>query len=182
MSNQLELEFLSHDSWHQILAAHNRYTESGGKEGQIADLSAYEIEDFDFSGLDLSSINARGSVFTRCRFIGCDLYGVNFNDSSLVSSDFRESNLGKVEFYNVDASGACFDNANMGSAEFYQANLRGATFHGTNLRGSSFSDCDLTNAIFNGANLEYASVTNNKEDRTSWADVKGMSAANTKRL
>lgn len=169
---------LSHDELRRMLAEHERYNVSEGKEGQQADLSGYLVEDFDFSGLDLSDIlHARVSVFTRCRFVGCDLYGVSFSGSSAIGADFREAILVKAEFYEADVSGACFDGAKMVRAEFIEANLRGATFRHADLHNSTISKCDLTNAIFDGAELEYSALRDNKEEGASWINVKGRSIA-----
>lgn len=173
MSSQIEVEVLTHAALRDILAEHELYKKSEGKQGKQADLGAYIIEDYDFSGLNLSEINARGSVFTRCRFIGCDLYGTYFSDSSLVDTDFSDAMLKKAEFYDADASGACFDGAKLIRAEFIGAKLRAATFRNADLHSATISDCDLTSAVFDGAGLEYAALRDNTEDGTSWANVRG---------
>lgn len=176
-TNEIKLKVLSNEAVRCILEEHERFKASSGKQGRLADLSVYCIEDFDFSGLELSSIKACASVFVRCCFVGCDLSGSCFNDSKFIAANFRNSYLWKAEFYNVEAKDAQFDNVDAGSAEFDQTNLVGATFRGANLRGASIIDCDLTNAIFDGADLENASVVNNIGSGTSWKNVKGRSVA-----
>jgi uncharacterized protein YjbI with pentapeptide repeats len=168
---------LSNAELQSILESHKLYNESSGKEGQLANLSAYVIEDAEFSGLDLSEVQARGSIFIRCRFVDCLLYRVYFNNSSLISANFRGALLSKAEFFGANASGACFDYAKMNQAEFIEANLRNATFRNAELIGSIISECDLTGAIFDGANIEHAGIADNTEDGTSWVNVKGYNVA-----
>lgn len=168
-----KLRFLNYDEVTRMLERHALYNKSNGKEGKQADLSACRIEDFDFSKHDLEDVaHARESIFIRCNFSGCDLYSINFNDSELIEANFRAANLGKADFSYANASNACFDEANLGSAEFARTYLHGATFRNANLGGASFVECDLTNAVFDGADLENASINDNIENGTSWAEVK----------
>lgn len=46
-----------------MLERHVLNLESHGREGQQADLSCYIISDYDFSGLNLSSIQAQDTTF-----------------------------------------------------------------------------------------------------------------------
>ena len=150
MSYQVEREALSHDALKHMLSEHQRYKTTHGEEGKQADLSAYAIEGFDFSGLDLSEIHAQSSVFTRCRFIECDLYAVDFSGSSVRQADFSNAMLAKASFYEADVSGARFDNAKMTQVEFIKANLRGASFRDADLSSYIISECDTTDAVFDG--------------------------------
>ncbi|MBR8828181.1 MAG: pentapeptide repeat-containing protein [Gomphosphaeria aponina SAG 52.96 = DSM 107014] len=165
---------LDHNTLNSILEKQCLYHTSEGKLGKLADLSAYIIEEFDFSQMHLSDIIAIGSVFIRCKFINCELYGTIFDESKFITVNFKNSNLGKAQFYGVEAKNACFDDTNCSSAEFDESNLSGATFRNANLRGTSFTDCDLSNAVFDGADLEYASIVNNIEYGTSWKNVKAI--------
>ena len=175
MKKKIELEFLTHTKLNSILEKQSVYQSSEGKIGGLADLSAYIIEDFDFSGIDLSDITAIDSVFTRCKFINCELYGAILSKSKFIDVNFRGASLGKVDFYRVEAKNVCFDNTNCSSAEFDEANLSGATFRNANLGGASFVDCDLRDAVFDGADLTNLSTGgNNKLDNTSWSNVKGQ--------
>lgn len=154
MSDKVTHERLSNDDLQRIIAEHQRYKATDGKQGRQADLSVYTIEDFDFSGLDLSEIHAQSSIFTRCRFIGCDLYAVDFSNSSLRDADFSNSTLAKASFYEVDARGARFDHAKMSQVEFIKSDLRGASFRDADLSSYIISECDTTDTNFEGTPVE----------------------------
>ena len=126
-----------------MLLAHKQYGDSGGKTGEIIDLSGYTIENFSFNGLDLSSIDARVSVFKQCSFSECDLYGIHFNDSMLFDVDFRGANLRKSELHEANINQVCFDEANLSESEFIDAILCDTTFRSTDLVGCIITDCDL---------------------------------------
>ena len=171
--NTDKLEIIDHESLRRLLEKHDLYKKSGGKSGEMVDLSCYLIEDYDFSGMNLSEIHARSSVFRRCRFVGAKLFGIHFNDSCIAESDLSEATLVKAELINTDARGACFNAANMCRAELVDTNLSGASFRGADLSCSTISGCDLSNTVFDGADLKSADLANNNEHKTSWVDVQG---------
>ena len=174
MKEKVKLEFLDRAALNFILKQQSIYLASGRKIGESADLSASIIEEFDFSGIDLSSIFAIGSIFIRCKFINCELYGAVLDESQFINANFRGANLGKTNFYQVKAKNVCFDNTNCGSAEFDEADLNSATFRNANLNGASFVDCDLSNAIFDGAKLTNLSTGGaNKWNNTSLLNITG---------
>lgn len=174
MEEKIKPRFLAYDSLNSMLEEHYIYQTSLGKLGKRVDLSICVIEDFDFSGIDLSNIFAIGSIFNRCKFRNCDLYGTIFDESKFIGADFSGANLGKANFYQVVAKNACFDNTNC-AAEFDESNLSGSTFRNVNFGGASFVDCDLTDAIFDGADLtDISTGGDNKLDNTSWFNIKGQ--------
>ena len=167
---KIEPEFFTHDKVNGILETYQTFE---GKHEHNSALSACIVEDFDFSGIELSDILAIGSTFIRCKFIGCDLNTANLSKSKFIAADFSRANLCKANFYRVEAKNACFDRTNCGGAEFDEANLSGATFRNVDFGGASFVDCDLSNAIFDGSDLTYVSAGINRLDNTSWLNVKG---------
>ncbi|MBR8839107.1 MAG: pentapeptide repeat-containing protein [Stigonema ocellatum SAG 48.90 = DSM 106950] len=172
--NQQIAEPLSHNALRQILKEHAFYINSGGTQGQAADLSLYSIENFDFSNLDLSGVPAQSTVFLRCQFINTDLSGANFDRTCAPSADFRGANLVKAQFYMADLRAACFDKANLTRSEFIKSNLCSASFRAANLCAVSISESDLNEAIFDGSDIEWASFKNNQDKGVSWYDTKGL--------
>ena len=98
MKEKIEPKFLTHDELNSIVKTYRTFE---GKHEQSSALSACIVEDFEFSGIDLSGVFAIGSTFIRCKFINCDLYSTIFDESKFTNVDFRGANLGKVEFYQV---------------------------------------------------------------------------------
>jgi uncharacterized protein YjbI with pentapeptide repeats len=167
-------EPLSHAALQQILDEHALYINSGGLQGQPADLSLYSIEDFNFSELNLSGVTAQSTLCFRCKFVNTDLSGANFDRTIAPGADFRGANLVKAQFYMADLREACFDTANLTRSEFIKSNLRSASLREANLRAASISESDLNQAIFDGANIEWTSFRDNQDEGASWQDTKGL--------
>ena len=96
MEEKIELRFLNRKQLNSIVESYQTFEE---KLEQRSALSACIVEDFDFSGIDLSNIFAIGSIFIRCKFIDCELYGAIVDESQFINADFRGANLGKANFY-----------------------------------------------------------------------------------
>jgi hypothetical protein len=93
------------------------------------------VNDADFAGYQLPSVD----------FYYSKLSGANFERANLENTDFREANLFKASMKN--------------------ANLSGASFQGADLRAVDFSGADLTNACLwkvklDNVNLEGAIIKN----------------------
>jgi uncharacterized protein YjbI with pentapeptide repeats len=163
---------LSHTEIQQMLDAHQKYFSSKREEGQKLDLTGYIIEGFDFSGLELPSLSARISIFIRCDFKNCNLYGAYFNGSEFTDVDFSDANLAKVEFNEIKAKKTCFDRAKLYQAEFMYCKFADVSFLNADLNSSIISDSELIRTCFGGADIEGAAIDNNKEDGTSWGNLK----------
>ncbi len=168
---------LSHIELQKMILEHQKYRSSKGKEGKLIDLSDYVIEDFNFSGQDLNCINARISIFLRCKFTNCDLSGSYFSDSEFIDVDFSDAMLVKTELYDVKARNTCFDRANLRRAEFMGAELVDVSFRNADLGGGILTESELIRTIFDGANIAGAAVDENQETDTSWINVNGMREA-----
>jgi uncharacterized protein YjbI with pentapeptide repeats len=80
---------LTHEEVRELLRKHALHVSSAGKDGELADLSGCQIEDFDFGGAKLVDVHAQGSVFLRCRFAGADLYHGTWTGTRAPGADFR---------------------------------------------------------------------------------------------
>jgi uncharacterized protein YjbI with pentapeptide repeats len=167
-------KFLSHADLNEMLSKHNLYLSSTAKEeGEIMNLTGYIIENFDFSGQDLSSINARISIFNRCKFICCDLCYTYFNGSEFIDVDFSDVVLVKAELYNVKVKNTCFDGSNLRRAEFMSTQLIDVSFRNADLGEGILSESELIRTIFDGENIVGAAIDENRETDTSWLNVNG---------
>lgn len=91
------------------------------------------IEQRDFSGRELMSLQAGGR----------DLQQLNARGAMLRNADFRNANL----------RGANFAHANLSNAHLHSADLRRADFRGADLEGADFSGADLRAADLRNASL-----------------------------
>jgi uncharacterized protein YjbI with pentapeptide repeats len=165
-------ELLNSDELKKMVSAHQKYITSEGREGCDIDLAGYIIKDFDFSGLDLNGVSARISVFIRCKFNDCDLYRAYFNGSELVDVDFSDAVLVKTELHRVKAKNTHFDRAKLGRAEFIRCTLTDVSFRNADLHSAIICDSELVRTCFDGANVEGAAIDDNKEEETSWGNLK----------
>lgn len=124
-----------------LLAAHRRWLETGGQEGQRiqrlgstfagsdcrgatlcrADLSGADLKGSDFTGADLSSAILDGA----------DLTGANLEQAKLAGASLIRGKLQDCRLRNVEG---------LATAEFRDADLRGAS----GLAGTEFAGADLT--------------------------------------
>ncbi|MFZ5448068.1 MAG: pentapeptide repeat-containing protein [Thermodesulfobacteriota bacterium] len=74
-----------------IMAAHRQWLDSGGHEGQKAELAGANLEGLDLSGYNLSHLDFRGANLARVKFGDASVEGANFK-----AADLREAELSGV--------------------------------------------------------------------------------------
>jgi uncharacterized protein YjbI with pentapeptide repeats len=163
---------IDHAELLEMANAYHKYNISEGKEGHDIDLAGYLIEDFDFSGLDLTGLNGRISTFVRCKFNGCDLYYSYFNDSEFTDVDFSDAILVKAELCGIQANNTCFDRAKLVRAEFMECKFTDVSFRNADLNSSIISNSDLIRTCFDGADIEGSAIHDNNEEDTSWGNLR----------
>ncbi len=143
----------------------------------------------DWSGVDFSNADLRGSVFWE----GSIFYGANFSNADLSGADFRSSRQRNAPMYDdfdpsyevcrngvcpppVDLRSANFSNADLDDVYFGGALVSGTNFNGAwmdkasfqpisnnsplDMRGSSFRDAHMNDASFYYADLTGVDFTN----------------------
>lgn len=88
----------------------------------------------------------------RCS--GCALENRDFGGHRLTSIDLSDANLTDLRFEGAQLSLAVFENAILTRVSFAGANLSGAIFVGAQLTDVSFEGANLRGAVFEGARLE----------------------------
>ncbi len=111
-----KLRKVSEEELKEILAEHQTWLETDGKEGTRADLSRTDLQGADLRGANLQEAN----------LLGAKLWGANLRVAKLQEADLRDANL---------------QEANLNSANLQEADLRGAK-----LQGASLVSADLTKA------------------------------------
>lgn len=101
----------------EAIDQHRLWAESGGKNGQLGDLS-----DADLPGADLTAVNLQGANLAKANLRGADLSMANLRGANLVEADLRETNLLGTEF-----SGANLMGANLYGAQGLWAGRLGGT-------------------------------------------------------
>lgn len=145
------IEFLTQDRlgyWESEAGYHNgadpwqeqRYIAAQLGKQAIARL----LEQRDFSGLDLLSLQARGLNLDGLNATGALLRNADLREASLRGANFAEANLSNAHFHAADLREANLRDADLEGADFSAADLRGADLRGASLFGASF--CSLETA------------------------------------
>lgn len=125
-----------------ILAAHEKFVMTRGKEGRVADFRSKDLSGIDFSGKPLAHASFRTSDISQCDFTGADLR----------HADFYGACYDQAVFAGADLSNANFSDASV-TAEFSGADLTDATFLRAVLTRSHFGDATLCNTDFSDATV-----------------------------
>lgn len=111
------------------------------------------IEQRDFSGKDLLSIDVASLDLSGLIAEHATMRNANFEKSVLTAANFRRANLSNANFRQADLRNANFSAADLEGADFAGADLRGANLSGASLFGTTFCDAD-DKAIANAARLD----------------------------
>ena len=85
----------------EILDQHKTWVESGGENGQRADLSGVNL-----SNADLTGVNLQSAVLKRSNLSGADLSMANLRGANLMQADLCNANLLGTELRGTDLMGA----------------------------------------------------------------------------
>jgi uncharacterized protein YjbI with pentapeptide repeats len=85
----------------ETLDLHKAWVESGGENGQRADLSGVNL-----SNADLTGVNLQGAVLRRANLSGADLSMANLRGANLMQADLCNANLLGTELRGADLMGA----------------------------------------------------------------------------
>ena len=131
---------ISPDELRGILDSHATWLETGGAEGQPADLSNANLRGANLKDANLGEANLQGANLQAANLQGAGLYRAKLQDAHL---------------YGAKLQGAKLRAANLQDARLYRANLQGAHLRSANLKGT-----DLRNLNLKGANLLDATFRN----------------------
>ncbi len=124
----------------------------GRPNGQRANLTAEELTNLDFGGLNLQSIVAPTANFTKSSFAGTDLSFADLFGANLESADCT----GAV-FHKADLRGARLHGAKLASANLEGADLRAGSYNPFAREGAGRTDLSgatMNSAVFKNASLD----------------------------
>ncbi|HWE73488.1 MAG TPA: pentapeptide repeat-containing protein [Stellaceae bacterium] len=153
-----------------LLAKHERWVETQGREGAQLDLSGFDLRNAPpLAGAELAALkasdsvlyglNLAGTVFAAaqldradlrsCNLRGADLRGVSLKGARLTNSDLRDCRLGPLIMNEGQRVVSRLDRAILRNVD-----LRGADLKDAVLRGADLSNANLVGARLDGTNLE----------------------------
>ena len=134
---------ISSNSLKVILSRHERWLESGGKEGEKAVLIRAKLKRADLYGLRLSQANFQQADLRGADLSEADLYEADFQDANLIDATLEWASLDGANLKWADLQGADLRWANLEGTNLTGANLRFADFEGANLKGAILCEADL---------------------------------------
>jgi len=152
----------------KILKDHKKWLESGGEQGQRADLSEASLRGADLREADLRQAILRGADLRQA-----DLFKANLSGADLRVANLREVSLSSADLSNADLSQADLTGAYLYHVDLRRADLSGASLLGAelllaNLAGANLAEADLTQADLIVTNLTGADLT---EVNLTWANL-----------
>ena len=144
----------------QMLAAHARWCESGGREGAPSVFDGADLRGLkSVRGLNLTALSAQRAIF-----YGVDLEGVQLQGARLEGADFRGCNLRRADLRGAKLMGAKLSGADLRESQLGplligEDRLMPADLRGANLKGADLSGADLRRAVLIDADLQRANLT-----------------------
>ena len=123
-----------------ILEQHKLWLNTGGVDGNKADLSGAYLRGVDFDGADLSEADLREAYLRGAYLSGAYLIGTDLRGADLIGTDLRGAYLEDAYL-----EGANLEGANLEGVYLYKANLSNADLENANLIGT---DLRLANGIY----------------------------------
>ncbi len=166
-----KLRQVSEDKLKEILAKHEKWLESDGKEGEQADLQSVDLREALLIGAnlreaDLSSANLQKANLAKANLQEAELIKTNLREANL-----HGANLQKAALIRADLHGTHLFRANLQGAGLQHANLQEANLGFANLQGAGLTDANLRRAMFGHATLREANLQD-----ADLTDVKGLLA------
>lgn len=141
------------------------------------DVRSVDVEECDFTGVDLSGARLARAMIADCRFERSDLANVSATSSSLVRCELRglrgtglrwiDGTLRDVVLSDSKLDLSVFRFSSFSTVRFVGCNLTQADFTNADLRGVRFVDCDLTAVQLSHATMTGARLENCVLDRIS---------------
>ena len=122
-----------------------------------------DLEELDFSNLDLTDCNLSGAKLKNAKFTNSVLVRVNLKNASLYNVDGKKANFSDTDLRNTYMHKGNFTGANFCAAKMQKANLHEAILRNTNmwyaiLNGAKMWGSDLYNSYCVGADFRYADI------------------------
>jgi Pentapeptide repeats (8 copies) len=126
-----------------ILAAHQQWVQTSGKEGKRAELAE----------TSLARASLRLVVLSEANLQGADLFEANLADANLAEATLQGANLYLADLRGADVQRASLQRALVKEANLQEANLHGANLHSADLQGADLQGSNLQDATLHHTNL-----------------------------
>lgn len=124
----------------QTLQNHKIWLDTGGQEGERAELLGANLSESNLSGANLYMVNLSESNLYMANLIGADLSGAKLIGANLSGANLSESNLYRTNLRGANLSEAKLRGANLSEAKLCESNLYKTDISGAKLRGANLSE------------------------------------------
>jgi uncharacterized protein YjbI with pentapeptide repeats len=160
---EILLRQIEHGELRRILHDHKRWKETGGEEGDRANLRDTDLHDANLRGANLSEANLSGANLSDT-----DLRGANLSKAFLWEAHLLEANLRQARLRGAYLSEAKLSGANLGGADLLMADLSGADLSGANLWSATFQGPARADEEVASEKEERSTATGESEILRAW--------------
>ena len=121
-------------------------------------------------GVQLVSIDMRGSRLRNANLTGADLRGSIFTGADLAYANLSVSNLSDADLEKATLVGTNLRKAKLAGANLGGANMAYAILQNADLSGANLSHADLSNADLRGAKIDNADFSGANLSQARWLD------------
>ena len=159
----------------QVISDHKQWLDDHEK-GKRACLRDVNLENTDFTGVNLSLADLSGAFLMGAKLVETNLTGALLEGAYLSRADLTKANLDGAQMSQVKMIGAELEQCSMRwvvmrNAVVWDSNFKGANLHAAIMTASELCDCsfdgahldradmycaNLDNVVFTGASLRYA--------------------------
>lgn len=174
-SDQAPGTAVSQDQLVFMLAEHQQWLDSEGKEGKRANFRSLDLHGLDLSGTNLVECSFRGANLSGANLVGADMRAADFAEANLDHANLQHALMNGTNLVRANISFANLSNADMSACNLGTSQGEGAVFVDTKLPGAIMRDAiirsaDFTRAALKGANLRGAIMSSsvmNEADMTT---------------
>lgn len=141
-TNKANRGTMTQDELVRIVANHQKWLQTDGKKGELADLSNCDLRHLDFRGADL-----RSAILRNAELSGADLHELNLTSADLCHAQLSDCNLQGAVLRECNLTGANLHNAQLAGSDLYGAILHRVDLTSVNgLAEWQLAGADLSNA------------------------------------
>ena len=163
--NFMAQKSLANEEFDEIIKQHALWLEDD-KKGKRADLSGYNLSEFDLAEINLSKAILEGSAFWKAKMTKINLSGALMRNCNILDSDLTEAVLDDIDcrgshithsnLTKVHATRAIFSNCVMWDNNYTEAVMTASDFTSAEVCDGKFTSANMSYCNFWMANLDYA--------------------------
>jgi uncharacterized protein YjbI with pentapeptide repeats len=151
----------------EVLAAHEQWIASNGREGKQAIFDGADLSRADFSNKILRLVTLRNCNLVGAKFTATRLFAVDLSGSDLRHTDFRGARIVGTRFDRTDLFNANFSGSRIGALPLVGSggNKLHTSFRGSTVSRGVLAGADVLEADFSGSPLANVTLPTPRRNR-----------------